>query len=41
MLAPLGISFDYYVFRGRRGVFSQDNEKVGDIKNPSGLIMGN
>ncbi|WP_099188340.1 hypothetical protein [Tepidibacter mesophilus] len=41
ILAPLGISFDYYVSRGRRGVFSQDNEKVGDIKNPSSLIMGN
>lgn len=40
VLAPLGISFDYYISRGRAGVFSQGNEKIGEIKNPSSLIMG-
>ncbi|KIL07344.1 hypothetical protein SR42_14265 [Clostridium botulinum] len=40
ILAPLGISFDFYISKGRAGVFSQENEKIGDIKNPSSLIMG-
>lgn len=40
VLAPLGISFDYYIYKGRSGVFSQENEKIGDIKNPSHLIIG-
>lgn len=40
LLAPLGISFDYYESRGRRGVFTKNNEKVGDIKNPRSVIIG-
>ena len=41
ILAPLGISFGYYESRGNRGVFSQNNYKVGNIKNPRSVIMGN
>lgn len=40
ILAPLGVSFDYYISKGKSGIFSQENEKVGDIKNPGSLIMG-
>ncbi len=40
ILAPLGISFDYYESRGRRGIFSKNDEKVGDIQNPRSVIMG-
>lgn len=40
ILAPLGVSFDYFINTGRKGVFSKDAEKVGEIKNPSSVIMG-
>lgn len=40
ILAPLGISFDYYISRGRLGVFSKDNEKIADNVNPRSVILG-
>jgi hypothetical protein len=40
ILAPLGVSFNYFVSCGRKGVFSQEREKVGDIKNPRSVIIG-
>ncbi|QNO17865.1 hypothetical protein [Caproicibacterium amylolyticum] len=40
VLAPLGVSFDYYESHGRSGIFTKNNEKVGDIKNPRSIIMG-
>ena len=40
ILAPLGVSFDFYISRGWSGVFSKGNAKVGDNKNIKSVIMG-
>lgn len=40
ILAPLGISFNYYISHGRKGVYTLDNKKIGDIMNPRSVRSG-